>query len=291
MTTTIFRHRRRSRTRRRAADHARARAEARLGGGARARRRRRRAHGERPRVLIGKDTRISGYLLEAALEAGLVRGRRRRRSVRAAADAGGRLPDARAAAVRRHRDQRVAQSVRRQRHQVLLRGRREAARRRRARDRARAWTSRSRACRRRSSARRGASTTPPVATSSSARARSRPSSICAAGASSSTARTAPATTSRRRCSTSSAPTSIAVGVEPDGLNINAGVGATHPQHSSPSRCKRTRRDIGIALDGDGDRLLMVDARRPRLRRRPAAVRDRDGLPPARRACAAASSAR
>ena len=29
------------------------------------------ARGERPAVLIGKDTRISGYLLEAALEAGL----------------------------------------------------------------------------------------------------------------------------------------------------------------------------------------------------------------------------
>ena len=35
--------------------------------------------GDSPRVLIGKDTRISGYLLEAALEAGLLRRRRRRR--------------------------------------------------------------------------------------------------------------------------------------------------------------------------------------------------------------------
>ncbi len=44
--------------------------------------------GGRPAVLIGKDTRISGYMLEAALEAGLVGGRRRRLSVRAAAHTG-----------------------------------------------------------------------------------------------------------------------------------------------------------------------------------------------------------
>jgi phosphoglucosamine mutase len=35
------------------------------------------AAGERPAVLIGKDTRISGYMLEAALEAGFRRRRRR----------------------------------------------------------------------------------------------------------------------------------------------------------------------------------------------------------------------
>ena len=68
---------------------------------------------------------------------GPVGGGRRRLPVRTAADAGHRLPDARAAAVGGHRHQRVAQSVRRQRHQVLLRRRRQAARRRRARDRAR----------------------------------------------------------------------------------------------------------------------------------------------------------
>ena len=41
-----------------------------------------------PAVLIGKDTRISGYMLESALEAGLLRRGRRRAAVRAAADAG-----------------------------------------------------------------------------------------------------------------------------------------------------------------------------------------------------------
>ena len=38
-------------------------------------------HRKRPTVLIGKDTRISGYMLESALESGLVRGRRRRAAV------------------------------------------------------------------------------------------------------------------------------------------------------------------------------------------------------------------
>ena len=66
-----------------------------------------------------------------------------------------------------------------------------------------------------------------------------------------------AITSRRRCSTSSAPTSIAIGAEPNGININDGVGATHPKHLKAAVVEH-KADIGIALDGDGDRLLMVD---------------------------------
>ena len=69
----------------------------------------------------------------------------------------------------------------------------------------------------------------------------------------------PAITWRRRCSTSSAPTSIAIGDEPDGLNINAGVGATHPEHLRRAVVEH-RADFGVALDGDGDRLIMVDAK-------------------------------
>jgi phosphoglucosamine mutase len=50
---------------------------------------------------------------------------------------------------------------------------------------------------------------------------------------------------------------IPVGIAPDGFNINAGVGATHPE------CLRQTvlagaADIGITLDGDGDRLIMID---------------------------------
>ena len=67
-----------------------------------------------------------------------------------------------------------------------------------------------------------------------------------------------AITSRRRCSTNSAPKSIAVGNEPDGLNINAKVGATHPRYLQAAVVEHGA-DLGIALDGDGDRLVMVDA--------------------------------
>jgi len=50
---------------------------------------------------------------------------------------------------------------------------------------------------------------------------------------------------------------IAVGVAPDGININAGVGAMHPQHLV-EQVRANHADLGLALDGDGDRLIMVD---------------------------------
>ncbi|RMW95565.1 phosphoglucosamine mutase [Allofranklinella schreckenbergeri] len=51
---------------------------------------------------------------------------------------------------------------------------------------------------------------------------------------------------------------IAIGVEPDGFNINRGVGATAPQ-ALVAQVQAHRADYGIALDGDADRLQMVDA--------------------------------
>lgn len=51
---------------------------------------------------------------------------------------------------------------------------------------------------------------------------------------------------------------ISVGVAPNGLNINEGVGATAPE-SLRRAVVETKADIGLALDGDGDRLLMADA--------------------------------
>ena len=50
---------------------------------------------------------------------------------------------------------------------------------------------------------------------------------------------------------------VAVGVEPNGLNINAGVGATCPENLRQAVLGNGA-DIGVALDGDGDRLIMVD---------------------------------
>jgi phosphoglucosamine mutase len=50
----------------------------------------------------------------------------------------------------------------------------------------------------------------------------------------------------------------AVGVAPDGFNINHAVGATSPQ-ALQAAVKRHKAEIGIALDGDGDRLVMVDS--------------------------------
>ena len=49
----------------------------------------------------------------------------------------------------------------------------------------------------------------------------------------------------------------AIGVKPDGFNINDRVGATSPQ-ALQTEVKRVKADLGIALDGDADRLLMVD---------------------------------
>jgi len=51
---------------------------------------------------------------------------------------------------------------------------------------------------------------------------------------------------------------FAIGCAPDGLNINKGVGATHPQ-ALVDAVKQHQADIGIALDGDADRLQIVDA--------------------------------
>ena len=51
---------------------------------------------------------------------------------------------------------------------------------------------------------------------------------------------------------------IAIGCAPDGLNINKDVGATHPQ-ALVAAVKAHQADYGIALDGDADRLQLVDS--------------------------------
>lgn len=51
---------------------------------------------------------------------------------------------------------------------------------------------------------------------------------------------------------------IRVGCAPDGLNINENVGATHPE-AMVEAVHKHRADFGVALDGDADRVQMVDA--------------------------------
>ncbi len=51
---------------------------------------------------------------------------------------------------------------------------------------------------------------------------------------------------------------VAIGVQPDGKNINDGYGATAPVNMQLA-VKEHGADLGIALDGDGDRLVMADA--------------------------------
>jgi phosphoglucosamine mutase len=50
---------------------------------------------------------------------------------------------------------------------------------------------------------------------------------------------------------------VTIGNQPDGLNINAGVGSTSPALLQETVVKE-KADLGVALDGDGDRVIMVD---------------------------------
>lgn len=51
---------------------------------------------------------------------------------------------------------------------------------------------------------------------------------------------------------------ITIGNKPDGLNINEQVGSTHPEALQKAVLAHNA-DLGIAFDGDGDRVMMVDA--------------------------------
>lgn len=50
---------------------------------------------------------------------------------------------------------------------------------------------------------------------------------------------------------------IPMGVEPNGLNINAGVGSTAPE-AAAEKVLETSADLGICLDGDADRVILID---------------------------------
>ena len=70
---------------------------------------------------------------------------------------------------------------------------------------------------------------------------------------------------------------VSIGVEPDGFNINRDCGSTSPEELC-RKVRELRADIGIALDGDADRVIIADEHGPYRRRRPAAGRDRGKLP-------------
>lgn len=50
---------------------------------------------------------------------------------------------------------------------------------------------------------------------------------------------------------------VTIGAEPNGLNINAGVGSTHPELLA-AKVKELGADLGLAFDGDADRLIAID---------------------------------
>src|SRR5262249_49882181 len=52
---------------------------------------------------------------------------------------------------------------------------------------------------------------------------------------------------------------VAIGVEPNGRNINDACGALYPERTS-AKLHEVRGDVGIAVDGDGDRCVMLDER-------------------------------
>ncbi len=52
---------------------------------------------------------------------------------------------------------------------------------------------------------------------------------------------------------------LTIGNEPNGMNINDGYGSTHPNNLI-LKVLETKADLGIAFDGDGDRVLIVDER-------------------------------
>ena len=50
---------------------------------------------------------------------------------------------------------------------------------------------------------------------------------------------------------------IPMGVEPNGFNINEDCGSTHPEQAA-RRVRETRADLGVCLDGDADRVILID---------------------------------
>jgi phosphoglucosamine mutase len=52
---------------------------------------------------------------------------------------------------------------------------------------------------------------------------------------------------------------FALGVDPNGRNINEGCGSTHPGNAA-DKVRELRTDVGVAVDGDADRVVLIDER-------------------------------
>ena len=107
------------------------------------------------------------------------------------------------------------------------------------------------------SARPSGWTTPSAATWSSSSRSSPRTSRWTASPWWSTAATAPPTRWRRRCFEELGAKVMALNVEPDGKNINDRCGAVHPEGMAKA-ILRHKAHLGMALDGDADRVIMVD---------------------------------
>ena len=214
----------------------------------------------RHHIVIGKDTRLSGYMLENALAAGICSMGVDVLLVGPAAHPGHRLHHHLHARRRRGGDLRLPQSLSGQRHQDLLRRRLQAAgRSMEAEIEELIFSQKMEALR-------------PVAEEVGKAARiddakgryivflknTFPRSYtldgfhivldCAHGA---TYKVAPHVFSELGAQVTT------IGVEPDGTNINHDCGALHPECIA-DKVRQTGADIGLALDGDGDRLIVCD---------------------------------
>ena len=63
---------------------------------------------------------------------------------------------------------------------------------------------------------------------------------------------------RFRCFSELGAQVITIGASPDGMNINHGVGATAPAIALKEKVLQEKAALGIAFDGDGDRVIMID---------------------------------
>jgi phosphoglucosamine mutase len=212
--------------------------------------------GGRCSVIIGKDTRVSGYMFESALEAGLVA---------AGVDVKllGPMPTPAVALMTRTQNADAGIVISASHNPYYDNGIKffsaEGANcpTRRSWLSRRSWTQPLQTVQSHDIGKVSGSSMPRGATSSSASRRCPRASACGDCALPWIARTAPPTTSRRAYSANSAPRCFPSASRPDGFNINDGVGSTD-MAALAATVREQRADLGIAYDGDGDRVLFVD---------------------------------